>query len=189
MKKILLSLMIAMAVVALLVSCSSEAKTYKVGDTGPAGGIIFYVNPNAAEDGWTYLEAAPTNAGSDANAVFEWGPTGSTGATGTAIGTGKSNTRALVALSGSYPAAEECDSYSKNGYDDWFLPSKDEMAEMAKYQIEIGIWVENSGQKRYWSSSEYNSADYAYYYNFGNSLFSNYISRTDTLPVRPIRSF
>ena len=176
--------MIAMAVVALLVSCSSEAKTYKVGDTGPAGGIIFYVNPNAAGDGWTYLEAAPTDAGS-----CTWGDSGSTGATGTAIGTGKSNTRALIALDGSYPAADACDSYSKNGYSDWFLPSTGEMAEMAKYQIEIGIWVEGSGQVNYWTSSAYDSDNNAYYYNFGNSTYQNYELRTDTKLVRPIRSF
>ena len=27
------------------------------GDVGPAGGFIFYVNPNYAADGWRYLEA------------------------------------------------------------------------------------------------------------------------------------
>ncbi len=34
---------------------------YNIGDTGPAGGKIFYVNPTAASDGWTYLEAAPSD--------------------------------------------------------------------------------------------------------------------------------
>jgi hypothetical protein len=32
---------------------------YEVGDVGPAGGFIFYKNPNYASDGWRYLEAAP----------------------------------------------------------------------------------------------------------------------------------
>src|SRR5262249_36294331 len=32
---------------------------YEIGDTGPAGGLIFYENPNYAADGWRYLEAAP----------------------------------------------------------------------------------------------------------------------------------
>ena len=34
-------------------------REYAPGDIGPAGGWIFYVNPNYAKDGWRYLEAAP----------------------------------------------------------------------------------------------------------------------------------
>jgi Beta-L-arabinofuranosidase, GH127 len=44
-------------------------RAYEVGDTGPAGGLIFYVNPNAAADGWRYLEAAPV----DQSAGAKWG--------------------------------------------------------------------------------------------------------------------
>ena len=33
---------------------------YALGDIGPAGGYIFYENPNYAADGWRYLEAAPS---------------------------------------------------------------------------------------------------------------------------------
>ena len=39
------------------------------GDVGPAGGLIFYVNPNYAADGWRYLEAAPF----DQSAGAKWG--------------------------------------------------------------------------------------------------------------------
>ena len=42
---------------------------YSPGDTGPAGGLIFYVNPNSATDGWRYLEAAPF----DQSAGAPWG--------------------------------------------------------------------------------------------------------------------
>ena len=42
---------------------------YGIGDTGPAGGLIFYVNPNYAVDGWRYLEAAPF----DQSAGATWG--------------------------------------------------------------------------------------------------------------------
>src|SRR5262249_2702659 len=32
---------------------------YAIGDIGPAGGYIFFENPNYRSDGWRYLEAAP----------------------------------------------------------------------------------------------------------------------------------
>jgi len=35
------------------------AKEYKIGDTGPAGGIIFYVREGSVPGAWRYLEAAP----------------------------------------------------------------------------------------------------------------------------------
>jgi len=41
---------------------------YALRDTGPAGGLIFYLNPNYATDGWRYLEAAP----SDQSTGVQW---------------------------------------------------------------------------------------------------------------------
>jgi hypothetical protein len=46
---------------------SQGGRSYKVGDTGPAGGIIFYDKGNSS-DGWQYLEAAP----SDFEFVANW---------------------------------------------------------------------------------------------------------------------
>ncbi len=113
---------------------------YKLRDTGPAGGIIFYINPNAATDGWTYLEAAPvdigvtpTNPGPFTFPWSDWGGPGRTftGADRTAIGTGKQNTRDLIKNS-DFPntPADICRSYEVNGYFDWFLPSIDELHKM-----------------------------------------------------------
>lgn len=41
-----------------------RGRDYSIGDTGPAGGIIFYVNVNYEDDGWMYLEAAAEDEGS-----------------------------------------------------------------------------------------------------------------------------
>ena len=59
---------------------------YAVGDVGPAGGFVFYENPNFAADGWRYLEAAPF----DQSAGAKWGcfRRAIEGARGTAVGTG-----------------------------------------------------------------------------------------------------
>lgn len=46
----------------------TEENEYNIGDTGPAGGLIFYINPNYETDGWRYLEAAP----GDQSTGIEW---------------------------------------------------------------------------------------------------------------------
>lgn len=110
----------------------SEAE-YEVGDVGPAGGLIFYRNPDHAKDGWRYLEAAPFDQSQGA----QWGcfrreiP----GATGSKIGTGKQNTADMLAAcsaTGEMSAAHLCTSLSVNGITGWFLPSREELAEMHK---------------------------------------------------------
>ena len=70
------------------------------------------------------LIVAPTDQSSIQGNVVRWnnGSDIVTGAIGTAIGTGKSNTEAIVAAqgNGSY-AAQICHDLVLNGYDDWFL--------------------------------------------------------------------
>jgi hypothetical protein len=95
---------------------------YSIGDTGPAGGKVFYVT----DGGLHGLEAAPA----DQSAGAPWGCEGTTiaGADGAAVGTGAQNTADILAgCSESGIAAEIADAYTLNGYDDWFLPSKDEL--------------------------------------------------------------
>ena len=72
-----------------------STREYAPGDTGPAGGFIFFVNPNYATDGWRYLEAAPF----DQSAGAKWGcfRTAIAGARGTAVGTGRQNTADMLA--------------------------------------------------------------------------------------------
>ena len=111
--------------------------TYTVGNTGPAGGLIFY-DKGIYSDGWRYLEAAP----SDQSTGIQWynGYYVLTGATGTAIGTGQSNTTAIVTIqgAGSY-AAQLCNDLTVGGYSDWFLPSKDELDMMYEHLNCAGI--------------------------------------------------
>ncbi len=158
---------------------------YNIGDTGPAGGKIFYVNPTAASDGWTYLEAAP----SDLPGKYKWGNTTTVVGTGTDIGTGKSNTAAIVAamkdanFTGNY-AAKACADSTLGGKDDWFLPSKDELNELYKQKDSVGGFASSY---YYWSSSGI-SSDYAWTQYFTSGLQYLYLKNSDWY-VRAVRAF
>ena len=109
-------------------------------------------------------------------------------AIGTAIGTGQSNTTAILQAqgSGSY-AAQLCDDLVLNGYDDWFLPSKDELNELYKHKNVIGGFDNNS---IYCSSSE-NNNNTAGYQNFlnGYQYSTPYYDKGSLYRVRAVRAF
>jgi len=170
--------------------------TYAVGDTGPAGGIIFYVK-DSFSDGWQYLEAAPKATEFSAQWADKGGLLGGgtlIGGTSTGIGTGKQNTQLIVAKLGSIGnfAASKCDALVYNGYSDWFLPSRDELNLMYQnlYKGGLGEFINNSGDAgSYWSSSEVD-ANGAWDHNFHNGSPDNtFNSKTRTGPVRAVRAF
>lgn len=141
---------------------NAQGKTYRIGDRGPAGGWIFYDKENNS-DGWRYLEVAPEDQG-DA----EWGCMGKSiqGTQGTAVGTGKANTKAIIkGCKRSKIAAKKCTAYRGGGKSDWFLPSKDELylIYVNLHQTGIGGFVDDG----YWSSSE-KDANFAWYQYFHN---------------------
>ena len=76
----------------------------------------------------------------------------STNITGTesAIGAGKANTAAILAIDGNAPAALACKNYDGGGMNDWFLPSRGELNEMYKARSHLGI----SSLWWFWSSSQ-----------------------------------
>jgi hypothetical protein len=114
---------------------------FAVGDTGPAGGIIFYANPEAGE--WKYLEAAPANTEKQTFFSSEEFPTDGIKNV-RSIGSGKSNSeyimRQAIDRGGGFDwAAEVCDALVVNGYDDWYLPSRDELHQMYGNLVRRGL--------------------------------------------------
>ena len=135
-------------------------KTYQLGETGPGGGIVFYVAQTTQSWG-RYLEAAPTDYQvNGSRAGVKWGcydgdapsgipddyktrytttttiPRNPAFATGEKIGTGKANTGKILAICTSPGiAADVANKYSTStaGAGQWFLPSKDELNELCKY--------------------------------------------------------
>jgi uncharacterized caspase-like protein len=163
---------------------------FKVGDTGPAGGIVYY-DKGRFSDGWRYLEAAPASTEWDDK---QWGGyRASVGGTSTAIGSGGANTEKIVSAYGYKEpyngktdyAAKLCADLKYGGCDDWFLPSKDELDKM--YQNLKSKGIGGFASEYYWSSSEDDSY-YAWDQRFSSGSHDN-SAKSDDDRVRASRAF
>ena len=125
-----------------------------------------------------------------------------TGATGTAIGTGLINTNAIIAAQGSgsiciYGPMEQNECYAAqlcagstlvgaDGgiYEDWFLPSKDELNQLFEHKTEIGGF----GDNHYYLSSTEIDANNAWAQDFddGNQAIAD---KSFPNAVRAVRTF
>jgi hypothetical protein len=161
------------------------------GDVGPAGGLIFYVNPNFATDGWRYLEAAPFDQSSGA----KWGcfRRAIAGARGTDVGSGRQNTTdILAACNEPQSAAALCAALSVNGVGGWFLPSRDELALMYKNLKATG--VSDFGTRgvtdnfSYWASTQA-TTDMAHHIDFADLGRQHYDDKDFPRRVRAVRAF
>jgi len=165
-----------------------QGKIYKIGDIGPAGGIVFY-DKGTFSNGWRYLEAAPVETEFNA----QWGTWDEdVVGTSTVVGSGKRNTQLIIdrlkKLGEDGKAAQLCVSLNFDGYTDWFLPSKDELNLMYKNlkQKELGGFGDS--WKWYWSSSQY-STNIPWYQSFKDGLQYNNASKHYEFSVRAVRAF
>ena len=153
--------------------------TYSVGDNGPAGGRIFYVNPNSSAS-WRYLEAALSDF-DETYSICSDSSDLSSYSNDTDFGTGTSNTQCLKNNVNS--AAAKCTSYTYGGYSDWFLPSLVELEEMFRQSsVVLGIHGVHAS-----SSIVSNDKNKVYTVTDGASAPSAAIS--DKLAVRAVRRF
>lgn len=158
----------------------SDEILYAIGDEGPAGGIVFYVT----DGGLHGLEAAPE----DQSTGVQWGCFEIIlGADETEVGKGAKNT--LDILNGCVVdrpiAASVAAAYTLNGFDDWFLPSKDGLGWMYTnlHSSDLGDFA----SAFYWSSSEVDS-DGAWGQVF-NGGYQFIFGKNGTLGVRAVRAF
>ena len=127
--------------------------------------------------------------------VVEWGCNGTliSGADGTTIGSGIQNTLDILAgCSTAGIAADLCSNSNAQGYNDWFLPSKDALDAMHNNQSDINFTsIFNGGNAFdnwwYWSSKEH-SATASYMRGFHNNLIYN-DSKSGLYTVRAVRVF
>ena len=170
---------------------SAGVASYSIGDTGPSGGKVFITPSTSGNTTGLYFEVAPVSA----EVQRTWSQFAPINYTSTSvplaqfnnIGTGKSNTVAIVNQGNSNPdtcAAKYCDDFTYGGYSDWFLPSKDELNQMYVNRVAL-----NTGFSAvaYWSSSEVN-ANSSWLQNMSTGFQANFF-KSSTFYVRPVRSF
>jgi hypothetical protein len=154
--------------------------TYALRDTGPGGGLVFYIS----DGGLHGLEAAPSSTQWSGK---QWGCSGTliTGADGTAVGTGAQNTIDIVnGCAEADRAARLASDLVSGGKSDWFLPSIDELNLMYTQLRFFGLG--NFISDHYWSSSE-KSANYAFRQYFYGS--QDYYFKYSPWYVRAVRAF
>jgi surface protein len=144
-----------------------------------AGGLITYLNTVTG----TGLVAAP----SDQSGAAVWGCYGDyIGGTSEWIGTGQANTDTIVIFCAETGiAAKLCDDLVSGGYEDWFLPSRNELNKLYVNLNQNGLGGFSSGY--YWSSTESGNFN-AWLKNFSNGN-TNFTNKLGNNSVRAVRAF
>ncbi len=154
-----------------------QTTTHFIGE-GFGGGIIFYLS--AAGDHGLIADTVDLPLALWMNVYI------TTGATVTSLGTGKANTKAIIAAQGQtglHYAALECAKSKRSGYTDWYLPSRDELNELYKQKNVVGGFAGSF----YYSSSEYDLNfvwGQSFYYGWQSPNSKDYAAY-----VRAVRGF
>jgi hypothetical protein len=188
------------------VATCAQGGLCSIGQTGPGGGLVFITPTTAGNTTGKYFEAAPSGwsgSGTDPLGKLCTNATSVAGATGTAIGSGETNTNLFAASAACGPSVTDtATALVLNSKDDWFIPSFDELKAMfsALHKAAGGALggFNSASNTDYLSSSDNPSGvapsgtGYAYYGWFGSSdgvAGWGSTSKTSSLAYRPVRSF
>ena len=195
--------------VATVLSCA-DGGVCVVGDVGPGGGVVFYVEVSGSfvcgavgELACRYLEAAPSgwfaSVGGDpkrswAHEEFQGVHIG-VAAQGVSLGSGFANSVAVVAQGNVNPllsAAQLARSFGGGGYSDWYLPSRSELEELQIHRVVVGMNTNFGEGSIYWTSSELVHANpWVWHQRSDTGVFNRRSDpgKNQLYRVRPVRAF
>jgi hypothetical protein len=145
------------------------------------GGTIFYLEGNG-EHG---LVAASFDLGFDVPTAFEWGDNSLVGAVSRTDGV--ANTSKMSGRYISYAAAGLIYGYPQQGYEDWYIPSVEELLTLYKLRHFVLALREKEPEAEYWTSTEVDG-DHALKVNLASGI-EDKSAKNKQLRVRPIRKF
>lgn len=164
-----------------------QKKIKTAGYFGPAGGIVAY-DKGVFTDGWRYLEISIKDVGRNyaTSGFYRFGAIWSDtknylAGTSEKMGDGLANTNFIISKIPGESAAKFCKLHSANGYNDWFLPSKEEALVILK-SLQNGGMSLDSGLTT-WSSSEANENE-AYFISPSGASKYGKSGDNKTYPVR-----
>ena len=158
-------------------------QTLKIGMNYKGGKIAYLLTPS--DPGYDpNVQHGIIAAVADLPGEVAWGCNDKFLAGRSSIGAGSQNTTDIVSgCAAKETAAKLCSNLNQGGYDDWYLPSKDELNKLFLEMKVIGGFREVC----YWSSTETGK------YNACSQIFDNGFQtandKSTTFSVRPIRSF
>lgn len=175
----------------------TASPAYKVGDTGPAGGLIFYDKGNNV-GGWRYMEAAPVEY--EKRTIF-WvdlsgkgeidDPIVETGMIGDGLKSTQVLFDAFVAMGGGgfRTAVRYCVELEVNGYKDWFVPTLDELK-----WVQGNLYLKDIGDYKddwYWSIKVWRTYNRTTPLNFKTNETDRFVAKDDKKMyyIRPVRRF
>jgi hypothetical protein len=162
----------------------SKKSRYHIGDMHE-GGMIFYVEP----DGEHGLVVSLSDIAESVTWLDSYVATGASSSYN-----GAQNTSKIVSTAGGGGyAAFYCDTLTLNGYDDWYLPSPDEMYLLFRAGYPLNKILEQDGDEQtegisageYWTSRERNASE-AFLFLNGHL---DHAGKSHAANIRAIRAF
>ena len=152
------------------------------------GGIIAYILQSGDPGYDANVQHGLIAAANDAIGTIRWhnGTNVTTGATGIILGTGNSNTTKIInvqAGTSTTYAAGLAKAYNAGTYNDWYLPSINELNKLYLNRAVIGGFI----QSNYWTSTE-STSQFAWYQSFPDG-YQGTGAKLNTFKVRAVRTF